>query len=1335
MNVRRIALPALALAGLLAAACATLRVDVDVYKGPLADHEDIQAERMAVMAIGAKPLLIELRDRLEKKAREDTWPDLKQKERDLIGDRREFGPGQEGYKAKFIQVWDSPESYKRWSTLIDTKARRVNAVLWLYEDSLNPELAPYIADARRYYDGYMASSATLGSKAAERMHDTLAGLDKTSTGKEPSLARAYANFFQKDLCIFDLARIMPGTGEPGCGASHDEIKNLPGERSTLYFLNLAHDRDKFVTNHAKVLFKDSPADRENFVTLTKERAAAFLGKRRALEGLFSLSLFFLRDITEEPLRSTMKNQEQLVSIASDLAADILTAGYLTDLKKCCKQAPTCPDCKEIEGLTGKLSGSWKEVKATVKSLLRTQTHDTAVQLLAAHNMVKQGYCINPDPIAAQFGATLFRADKGVPTPTQLLDTLDKMSCLVSASGLDRGRGPWGLERLIEDYLKAAQDFTANGCGKVDAEHPAEACGEPAAKLRAKRDLLREELVRFAEKILVIANHEVLLTQYAENTGEPRAEIVDNIQVLQAVANSLLNQANELRFRQEHRATLANRLPGLKNTLEETYAPDGRRTLALVVQQLAAERAALAASLAKSAEAAKETEKELAKQKAAQEAKTNEATGLAAKRNAFKPAEDFKAALAAAAAQAKAMLGQGNALKALAVFKPYETLAPDKVAGMTGYTASVQAAGTYLATVTAELKNLNDTMQALGGTASSLQLAALQDEAQAVRDAYGAAQGVAKHAADLHALQGKVGAELAEPSALHKSAAACYALYVANQGWTESDTCKTFGDAPGLAKKLASLAGSQLLAALGDLQGSLSSNATVLDAAWSPAIATRLAELDKAEQAAKQEAATAGKKVEELAKASAAAAQPDASGKATLANLGAAIRTVDAIRATWLEKTPAESPQEVVSSLLKLLEAKAKDNQDCATTLGVIGARRFSFPTLGTLSPAMNNKQDPRLALDQLLDSLHLILAQEVKAGGAQSETAARTREAIAVVEAQRSGLIFLQPASAFLRSSYPATSVQPGYEPGWQNTLVNNFFRSFPLLGGQRSTRAARQLKVFAEIDRQSWQTVNTVRLEGVGNTNYAIAKDDIGNWYAKAYSTDPTDIIKGARSLAMFSLNMPPAAVSDTLAKAQAPTGDGTPAKQQTALEKLLGQHAARYDQNSKAEAEDLAGWLKSGNAASLIQDAWAADSLVEPFLDDLKPALPAAAKVEDLPAQAAKLPTDPAKADYGGFILAGLKAVKRYAAALDSKLASQPLSDAVRDAYATDKKVADTEKEAVTKEAFALAVSRARDTARTMLRNAIAQRLGHRQDTVNEYFRAASFIGQAAGVSTTTE
>jgi hypothetical protein len=49
----------------LVAGCAVLTVDVDVYKGPLANTEQIQGEQAISLVMGAKPLLVQLRDQLE----------------------------------------------------------------------------------------------------------------------------------------------------------------------------------------------------------------------------------------------------------------------------------------------------------------------------------------------------------------------------------------------------------------------------------------------------------------------------------------------------------------------------------------------------------------------------------------------------------------------------------------------------------------------------------------------------------------------------------------------------------------------------------------------------------------------------------------------------------------------------------------------------------------------------------------------------------------------------------------------------------------------------------------------------------------------------------------------------------------------------------------------------------------------------------------------------------------------------------------------------------------------------------------------------------------------
>ena len=55
----------LAVTGLpVLASCAELRVDVDVYKGPLANHEEVLTEQFAITASAARPVLVQLRDAL-----------------------------------------------------------------------------------------------------------------------------------------------------------------------------------------------------------------------------------------------------------------------------------------------------------------------------------------------------------------------------------------------------------------------------------------------------------------------------------------------------------------------------------------------------------------------------------------------------------------------------------------------------------------------------------------------------------------------------------------------------------------------------------------------------------------------------------------------------------------------------------------------------------------------------------------------------------------------------------------------------------------------------------------------------------------------------------------------------------------------------------------------------------------------------------------------------------------------------------------------------------------------------------------------------------------------
>src|ERR1044071_5369417 len=106
---------------LAAAGCAVVQIDVDVYKGPLANHEQVQVEQVHAMAMGAKPLLIELRDRLEMSDRryekqergvEDRLDKWRQGCLKLPGDNPAFQAladreGMRYYKDDFIEPWSS----------------------------------------------------------------------------------------------------------------------------------------------------------------------------------------------------------------------------------------------------------------------------------------------------------------------------------------------------------------------------------------------------------------------------------------------------------------------------------------------------------------------------------------------------------------------------------------------------------------------------------------------------------------------------------------------------------------------------------------------------------------------------------------------------------------------------------------------------------------------------------------------------------------------------------------------------------------------------------------------------------------------------------------------------------------------------------------------------------------------------------------------------------------------------------------------------------------------------------------------------------------------------
>jgi hypothetical protein len=135
-----------------------------------------------------------------------------------------------------------------------------------------------------------------------------------------------------------------------------------------------------------------------------------------------------------------------------------------------------------------------------------------------------------------------------------------------------------------------------------------------------------------------------------------------------------------------------------------------------------------------------------------------------------------------------------------------------------------------------------------------------------------------------------------------------------------------------------------------------------------------------------------------------------------------------------------------------------------------------------------------------------------------AEPGAKIKRAIEAVTEMHEGMIYLRPASAYLRSSYPASSLGKPSSQRSQNMLERMWLRQIPFVGSLVDGVDQRELKTFLEIDQQSWQNVNRIRVSGAGSVNYVVAKDDVGNWYVKQYASNRDDVYRSMRNLAMFS-------------------------------------------------------------------------------------------------------------------------------------------------------------------------------------------------------------------------
>ncbi|MFN7189960.1 MAG: hypothetical protein ACK5U4_00795, partial [Rhodospirillales bacterium] len=121
-------------AALALSACANVEIDVDVYKGPLANHQDMQIQQLAAMTVAARPLLVGLRDEL-------AMADIHRMLDPLQFDQRRTKwrtDGPEKYYEDLCRYISHDSWIRRFTDgecvkLVRDRAERVNAIIGLYE--------------------------------------------------------------------------------------------------------------------------------------------------------------------------------------------------------------------------------------------------------------------------------------------------------------------------------------------------------------------------------------------------------------------------------------------------------------------------------------------------------------------------------------------------------------------------------------------------------------------------------------------------------------------------------------------------------------------------------------------------------------------------------------------------------------------------------------------------------------------------------------------------------------------------------------------------------------------------------------------------------------------------------------------------------------------------------------------------------------------------------------------------------------------------------------------------------------------------------------------------
>ena len=754
----------------------------------------------------------------------------------------------------------------------------------------------------------------------------------------------------------------------------------------------------------------------------------------------------------------------------------------------------------------------------------------------------------------------------------------------AVSGLAGGRLSDGLEQMIDDYLSADD--------RQKRRH------EKDAPVEIHR--LRDALVRFAQKILFVANYDSLLSRDDPKESADK-KILEYTQVLQAVGNSILNQADELQARETHHDSLKEGVDRARYSASRLLARTPQQTVAAVIEEFETERVDASSKLETATAEAKKTLAEL--------------KGVAKKLNPY-VAQDL--------------------LSADPLPEPSKLTAKPDGPRKTKDDA-VGAEVTLCNAFIAQVINVIATRLTLSDEDSYQDIRSHKPSVECPHLAY--VQGLLKRHKENQALAPKPQTH-AERLRLdiqnwlpkdeegndvqQKGPAVRRRIIDFLKRLQEDMTDKEDPDYSRLEKVIAYLPSLKLGAITPGKPFEVFTqirNNRVGDE-WNR-IAKELSrgflDLKRARTALHEEQRRLNELIASYTdkyKAWTQANQELNTLTARITALEMATVAINGLKASVVAKSVSANLPVDPSATFLLLKttvadklAMAKKNE--ASQGGEEGATgkwqtvwdeldRMNPPTSAETIRQSGLKEDntSREVLGRLISVLQYEHIEAIRQGGVDGR-AENLAAALRAAYEYRARLAFIRPASSYLRSSHPATSLQDKPDITWRNWLKRHLLKSVPLVGGEitrlMTVRHDVSAKVVSQIDRQYWQNINSIRVGGAGETNYVMVQDDIGNWYVKGYSADPKDILKSIEGLSQLVLGRQ---LSTDLVNRPEPGTSSTPAQQRTALEAVFDKHKAEYERATQETLGDAKTALQS--LPSDVKDAWSRNSLTEPVLNE---------------------------------------------------------------------------------------------------------------------------------------